>query len=239
MNDRKNDILKEKGEELRRRLGYSPEPPQTDKDSIPPPPPPPPAEKKAFASFCSVLGHAMLDDLEKSAAELTQAAREDLPKKDFAVPASRSNTGEKAYPIPDEQHARSALGFAKMHGDSADYARVRAKVEKKYPDLLKKAFDAALERTLFSKEANGLLQRIGKGLASEAGTHKAELAGLGVLAVPGLDALQAHGRAALAGEYDKAGVKKRTVLPHIAHPIAETAGLGILAAPSLMHLRGH
>lgn len=105
-----------------------------------------------------------------------------------------------------------------------DYAAVRAKVEAKYPDLLKKA---------------GIFQRLGQGLASEAGTHKAELAGLGILAAPGLDALQAHGRAALAGDYGKEGVKKRTFLPHVAHPLMETAGLGVLAAPSIMHLRGH
>lgn len=239
MNDPKHDPLKEKGDELRRRLGYSPDPPEHDKSSVPPPPPPS-HEKKAFSSFCCAITEVLAKSIDKTAAELTQAARADLSKKTFAVPAKKSNTGKPAYPIPDEQHARSALGFAKMHGDSADYAAVRAKVEKKYPNLMKKqAMLIAAEQVLLSKEAAGLLQRLGQGLASEAGTHKAELAGLGILAVPGVDALQAHGRAALAGDYNKAGVKKRTVLPHAAHPIAETAGLGVLAAPSLMHLRGH
>lgn len=87
--------------------------------------------------MASVFIKAFFDEMNKIAAELTPKARAELPKKDFAVPASKSNTGEKAYPIPDEQHARSALGFAKMHGDSADYARVRAKVKAKYPHLVK------------------------------------------------------------------------------------------------------
>lgn len=78
------------------------------------------------------------EDDVKTAADLTPEARADLPKKDFAVPAKKSNTGERAYPIPDRQHAASALGFAKMHGDSADYARVKAKVLAKYPDMLSK-----------------------------------------------------------------------------------------------------
>lgn len=225
MNGPKNDTLHEKAEELRRRLEYSPEPSSGERDLRDPPLPTNlPKEKKASA-FCRELLA-----LIKEGAELTPEARSKLPKKDFAVSASKSNTGEKAYPIPDEQHARSALGFARMHGDAADYARVRAKVEKKYPGLIQKKA-AALP------PAPGLFQRLGRGLASEAGTHKAELAGLGILAVPGLDQLQAHGRAAIAGDYNKDGVKKREVLPHVTHPLMETAGLGVLAAPSIAHLR--
>ena len=78
---------------------------------------------------------AMREEYTKIAAELTSATRAELPKKDFAVTSKKSNTGKPAYPIPD---ARSALGFAKMHGDTADYAAVRAKVEKKFPGLIEK-----------------------------------------------------------------------------------------------------
>jgi hypothetical protein len=72
----------------------------------------------------------------KLAEELTSEARSKLPGKDFAVKAKKSNTGQEAYPIPDRQHARSALGFAKMHGDSADLSAVRAKIKSKFPDML-------------------------------------------------------------------------------------------------------
>lgn len=231
------DILEEKARDLRRRLSFTTE--LADEREGPPTPHPPAMpehEKKAFSSFRAAVTESLAAGLGKTAADLTADARADLPKKDFAVPASKSNTGEKAYPIPDEQHARSALGFAKMHHDSADYAAVRAKVEQKYPNLLKKqAMLHAAAEVFASKEAAGLLGR----LASSTGTHKAELAGLGVLAVPALDEAQAHARAGLAGDYNKAGVKKRTLLPHAAHSAAELGGLGILAAPSAAALLGH
>lgn len=165
--------------------------------------------------------------LPKTAA-LTTEARNDLPKKDFAVPASKSNTGSKAYPIPDEQHARSALGFAKMHGDTSDYARVRAKVQARFPHMLK------------GKEA-AVAEAIRGAMSGEAGKHITELAGLGLLAAPSMDQLQAHVRAATAGQYDKEGVKQREFLPAVSHPLAEAGGLGILMAPEvkdLLHLRG-
>lgn len=76
-----------------------------------------------------------------------------------------------------------------------------------------------------------------KNLAEGALSHKAELAGLGVLAAPSVDDAQAHARAALSHDYNKAGVEKRTLLPHVAKPVSELAGLGILAGPSLAHLK--
>lgn len=278
-------------------------------------------------SFFDELNRLWFD---KVAAELTEAARKELPKKDFAVPATKSNTGEKAYPIPDRQHARSALGFAKMHGDSSDYARVRAKVEAKFPDMLKKASRleeaknigrnvarhlghaaggaldtvtgpintvtqglslndskrvasgvggvAAIEgvhqlgirrgRRAAEKEKDstmlppgqmppimkmgGTLMGLGP-MINEAGhvaegapsgvkervigalanrfSHPMDLAGLGVLGLPAADQLQAHTRAGLSGKYNKEEVKKREILPHVAHPLAELGGLGMIAAP--------
>jgi len=172
----------------------------------------------------------------KAAADLTPAARAKLPAKDFAVKPSRSNTGEEAYPIPDRAHARSALGFAKMHGDSADLAAVRKKIQAKYPDMLKSAmkYDA-----FFTKTAGSLLARMGKAVSSETGAHATDLAGLGILAAPVADEVQAHGRALAAGEHNKAGVEKRTVLPHGAGAAMELGGLGVLAAPSAAHLMRH
>ena len=133
-------------------------------------------------------------------------------------------------------HASSALGFAKMHGDSADLAAVRAKIKAKYPDMLsKKASISATALSAFAKEAAGLMGR----LTGEAAGHRMELGGLGILAAPSLDDAQAHVRAGLAGDYNAEGVKKRTVLPHAAKPISELAGLGVLAVPSAAHLLGH
>lgn len=61
--------------------------------------------------------------LVKQAKVLSDKARADLPKKDFAQPKS------KGYPMPDARHAAAALGFAAMHHgkDSDVYKRVRAK----------------------------------------------------------------------------------------------------------------
>lgn len=72
----------------------------------------------------------------KLAYEIEPEDRPDIKKKDFAQP-NKEEAGHKGkYPIPDRQHAKSALGFAKMHGDTAAYAAVRAKVKSKYPDML-------------------------------------------------------------------------------------------------------
>jgi hypothetical protein len=184
---------------------------------------------KSFAKEMSEIG-----GFSKLAAELTPESREKLPGKDFAVSAKKSNTGKEAYPIEDRQHAASALGFAKMHHDKSDLAAVRAKIKAKFPDMLKAAMSPLVMRA-FSKEAAGILDR----LASTAGTHKAELAGLGILAAPSVDEAQAHIRAGLAGDYNSEGVKKRTVLPHAAKPLTEIAGLGVLAGPSAAALMGH
>jgi len=174
------------------------------------------------------------DELSKIAGELTESARDKLPGKDFAVKAKKSNTGEEAYPIPDRQHARSALGFAKMHHDSADLAAVRAKIKQKYPDMLDKA---AFAEAIKEAGVGGLMKSLAP-LAQGAGAHKAELAGLGILAAPSLDEAQAHLRAGLHGDYSSEGVKKRQVLPHAAKPLSEIAGLGVLAAPALGGLAG-
>lgn len=88
------------------------------------------------------------------------------------------------------------------------------------------------------KAEAGLGERLTKAVANRF-SHPLDLAGLGALAVPSVDQLQAHGRAALGGTYNKEEVKKREFLPHVAHPLLELGGLGLIAAPvAAQALRG-
>jgi len=69
-------------------------------------------------------------EVEKSGdinmAKLTTAKRKDLPKGDFAIPATRR------YPIEDAAHARDAL--ARSSGKS-EHKTVAAAVRRKYPKI--------------------------------------------------------------------------------------------------------
>jgi hypothetical protein len=62
-------------------------------------------------------------------AELTPKKRKALPKKSFAIPE------DKAYPIPDESHARNALARVSQHGTPEEKRRVRAAVKRKFPGI--------------------------------------------------------------------------------------------------------
>src|SRR6185369_13966184 len=66
---------------------------------------------------------------EDHMAKLTTKARKKLPKKDFALPAT------KDYPIEDKNHARAAL--SRSSGKPVA-AKVRKAVQKKYPSMGKK-----------------------------------------------------------------------------------------------------
>lgn len=92
---------------------------------------------------CPNCGRAMVKEAcpcgyskTKMAYEIQPSSRPDIPKGDFAQPNKEEAGHEGKYPIPDRQHARSALGFAKMHHDSGALAAVRHKIEQKYPDML-------------------------------------------------------------------------------------------------------
>jgi len=61
-------------------------------------------------------------------AKLTTRQRKKLPKKDFALSGGR-------YPIPDKNHARSALSRVSQHGTASEKATVRRKVHSKFPDI--------------------------------------------------------------------------------------------------------
>lgn len=81
----------------------------------------------------------------KEGADLSQAQREALPSKSFAVPEKKAKKlgveheiqGEAKgkYPIPDEAHARNALARVAQHGTPGEKEAVRAKVHAKFPGI--------------------------------------------------------------------------------------------------------
>lgn len=62
-------------------------------------------------------------------AKLTSGARKALPKKSFAEP------GKRAYPINNANHARNALSRVSQFGSSAEKAKVRSAVKRKFPNI--------------------------------------------------------------------------------------------------------
>lgn len=86
------------------------------------------------------------------------------------------------------------------------------------------------------RELPGAAKAIATG-ATDVGMHKNEIAGLGVLAVPGLDTLQASARARFAGDKGHDAVEKRHLLGEGAHAALDVGGLGLLAAPAVAHLK--
>jgi hypothetical protein len=71
----------------------------------------------------------------KQAAELTEAARDKIAPKNFAISAKQSDTGKPAYPIEDHRHAANALARVDQHGSSQEKSEVYKDVASKYPDL--------------------------------------------------------------------------------------------------------
>ena len=79
------------------------------------------------------LGEERLNEKDLSAAE-----RRALPDSDFALPGKGEGPKGKqagSYPIDTKARARSALGRVKQHGTSKEKAKVRAAVDRKYPDI--------------------------------------------------------------------------------------------------------
>lgn len=95
-----------------------------------------PPEKRS-----SVLD-ALLFGFAKSARELSTEVRVKIPKKQFAFPSKAEGAGEKAesgnYPIHDLPHARNALARGSAHLSPEAYARLKAKVYSRYPELRKR-----------------------------------------------------------------------------------------------------
>lgn len=109
-------------------------------------------EKKLEQKKESALRQAIF----KQSAELTQAAREDIPTGEFALPGRR-------YPIHDKAHAENALARVSQHGTPEERETVRKKVYAKYPEL-KESFK---EREGKSPTAEGMLKKEKLGSAAE------------------------------------------------------------------------
>jgi hypothetical protein len=71
----------------------------------------------------------------KQAAELTEAARDKIAPKNFALSSKQSGTGKPAYPIEDHRHAANALSRVDQNGSSKEKSEVYSDVARKYPDL--------------------------------------------------------------------------------------------------------
>lgn len=143
-------------------------------------------------------------------------------------------------------------------GTEADQITERGKgyVAKKAYDTLPHDVQTALPKPLQDKLAHvawpaflsmldGMNKRagiIGQTVGRAAGLVKAnplaatEVAGLGVLAAPGLDTMQAHVRARMAGDKTPEGAEKRQFMGEAGHAAADVGGLGILMHPELKHL---
>jgi hypothetical protein len=74
-------------------------------------------------------------DRPKIAKVLTQAGRERVKEKNFAIPKGEGPGGTGKYPIHDTRHAKSALTYVEQHGTPAEKGKVYAAVAKKYPGL--------------------------------------------------------------------------------------------------------
>ena len=66
--------------------------------------------------------------------KLTYKHREDMPKKEFALPKEKDK-GKGGYPIEDKAHARNALARVSRFGSPSEKEEVREKVHKKYPSI--------------------------------------------------------------------------------------------------------
>ncbi len=81
---------------------------------------------------------ALLDEMMIDEEDLSAGDRRALPDSDFALPGKGEGPKGKqagSYPIPDETHARSALSLVSQHGTSAEKAKVRAAVKRKFPGI--------------------------------------------------------------------------------------------------------
>ena len=85
----------------------------------------------------SISENTLTIDLEYAALvhgkKLSSTERKGLSKLQFAIPEKEPGSG--SYPIPDKAHARNALARVSQHGSSAEKAKVRAAVKKKFPDM--------------------------------------------------------------------------------------------------------
>ena len=73
---------------------------------------------------------------------LTSSQRSKIKTNNFALPSKAKTSGAKKksgnYPIPDKNHARSALSLVSRFGTPAEKAKVKSAVKKKFPTVGKK-----------------------------------------------------------------------------------------------------
>lgn len=62
-------------------------------------------------------------------ARLSYSQRKKLPTSTFALP------GKRAYPEPDEEHARKALQLGAKNASPAELAKIKAFTRKHYPSI--------------------------------------------------------------------------------------------------------
>lgn len=108
-------------------------------------------EKVASTSLEQQLMQLPPEELLKIATtgHMSQARRESLPAKAFAVPEKKAKKlgvaseikGEAKgkYPIPDAKHARNALARVAQHGTPGEKAAVEKKVHDRYPGIGKES----------------------------------------------------------------------------------------------------
>ena len=72
-------------------------------------------------------------------AKLTSKQRKALPQKSFALPGGR-------YPIENASHARNALSRVSQFGTSAEKAKVRAAVHRRFPGIGKSRKQSSLKK---------------------------------------------------------------------------------------------
>lgn len=213
-----------------------------------------------------IVVKAMGEEYLKIAHDLTTSQRSDLPKKDFAEPGKRGYPVEDrqhaisalgfakmhhdtgAYAAVRAKVEKKFPGLIEKKGGECYIGRVKGKEKDSNMGATPESLSAAKLPATFQApqvqgaaqmgKMGGALQRIGQHLHDKEGLH--EVLGLGTLAVPGLDTIQAHTRAALSGEKGPKAVEKRRMLSEPVHSALDVGGLGYLAAPTLAKkLTGH
>lgn len=80
------------------------------------------------SGLSSLFAHGGMVKMDTGGNVLDANARKHIAPENFALPGRR-------YPIHDENHARNALARVSQHGTSAEKAKVKAAVHKKYPSI--------------------------------------------------------------------------------------------------------
>jgi hypothetical protein len=95
----------------------------------------------------------------KTSAQLTLQARQELPKKVFAIPKGEGPGGTGKYPIHDEAHARSALSFVRRHGTPEEQSKVYSAVAKRYPGLAARSSIEGVQKKVKTSAPIGLIRK--------------------------------------------------------------------------------